>query len=151
MVLEILSVLVLAGTGLVAGVFFAVAISVMPALIDMPPDSYVFTHKLLGRRYDRIMPFIVGGTALVNAVLAVLADDAVRRALFVVGAVCMVGVAVVSQTRNVPINSRVKALEPGGIPADWQDPRWSWRNWHLVRMAFAMAGGLAVAVAVVLA
>ncbi|TWP50402.1 DUF1772 domain-containing protein [Lentzea tibetensis] len=147
--LELLSVLALAGSGLVAGVLFAVAISVMPALLAMPPDRYVFTHKLLGRHYDRVMPFIVAGSTLIDVFLAVQAEQPERRALFVVAAVFMAGVAAVSQTKNVPINNRVKALEPDGIPAGWQDPRIAWRNWNLVRMAFAMAGCLATGAAVV--
>lgn len=148
--LELLSVLVLAGTGVVAGVLFAVAISVMPALLAMPPDRYVVTHKLLGRHYDRVMPFIVAGSTLADVFLAVQAEQSGQRFLFVTAAVCMAGVAAVSQTRNVPINNRVKALEPDRIPPEWHDPRIAWRNWNLVRMAFAMAGCLATAAAVVL-
>ncbi|MGI5171060.1 anthrone oxygenase family protein [Spirillospora sp. CA-253888] len=146
---ELLSVLVLVGTGVVAGVFFAVAISVMPALIAMPPDRYVFTHKLLGRHYDRVMPLIVLGSGTADAVLAARADGAGRWA-FAAAAACMVGVALVSQTRNVPINNRVKRLAPEEVGPDWDDPRTSWRDWHLVRTAFAFAGCALTAVGVVL-
>ncbi|WP_258053434.1 hypothetical protein [Streptomyces sp. Ru72] len=73
---EALSVLVLLGTGLVAGVLFAVALSVVPALIAMTPERYVDTHKLLGRRYDRIMPFIVTGSTAIDVGFAFRADGA---------------------------------------------------------------------------
>ncbi|MEU7024542.1 DUF1772 domain-containing protein [Streptomyces sp. NPDC046203] len=148
-VVEVLSVLVLLGTGLVAGVLFAVAVSVMPALIAMPPERYVSTHKLLGRHYDRIMPFVVTGSTLIDVAFAIRATGA-ERLLFAVAALCMAGVAVVSQTRNVPINNRVKRTEPGDLGPGWQDPRIQWRDWHLVRTCCAMAGCALSATAVVL-
>jgi uncharacterized membrane protein len=148
--IEVLSVLVLLGTGMVAGVLFAVAISVVPALIAMPADRYVITHKLLGRRYDRIMPFIVVGSTLIDVLFAVRAADAGHRTLFVLAAVMMAGVAVVSQTRNVPINNVVKSQDPDRIGPDWSDPRPTWRAWHLVRTGFAIAGCALTAVALVL-
>jgi len=149
-VVETLSVLVLLGTGLVAGVLFAVAISVMPALIAMTPDRYVDTHKLLGKRYDRIMPFIVSGSVLVDAAFAVRAHDTGPRTLFIAGALAMAGVAVVSQTRNVPINNRVKKTRPQDLGPNWADPRRQWRDWHLLRTCFAIAGCALTAAAVVL-
>nr|WP_239149236.1 DUF1772 domain-containing protein [Streptomyces sp. SID12501] len=145
-----MSVLVLLGTGLVAGVLFAVAVSVMPALIAMPPDRYVDTHKLLGRRYDRIMPFIVSGSVVIDAAFAVGAAETGPRVLFIAGALAMAGVAVVSQTRNVPINNRVKKTRPEDLGPDWEDPRIQWRDWHLLRTCFAITGCSLTAAAVVL-
>ncbi|TJZ52132.1 DUF1772 domain-containing protein [Streptomyces piniterrae] len=147
---ETLSVLVLLGTGLVAGVLFAVAISVMPALIAMTPDRYVDTHKLLGKRYDRIMPFIVSGSVVIDAAFAVRAEETGPRALFIAAALAMTGVAVVSQTRNVPINNRVKKTRPEDLGPGWEDPRVQWRDWHLLRTCFAVAGCALTAAAVVL-
>ncbi|MGX2993088.1 anthrone oxygenase family protein [Streptomyces sp. JNUCC 64] len=147
---ETLSVLVLLGTGLVAGVLFAVAVSVMPALIAMPPDRYVDTHKLLGKRYDRVMPFIVSSSVVIDAAFAVSADETGPRVLFTAGALAMAGVAVVSQTRNVPINNRVKKTRPEDLGPDWEDPRVQWRDWHLLRTCFAITGCSLTAAAVVL-
>nr|WP_043269950.1 DUF1772 domain-containing protein [Streptomyces sp. CT34] len=143
-----LRVLALVGTGIVAGVLFAVAISVMPALIAMTPDRYVVTHKLLGRRYDRIMPFIVSGSALIDLVSSVRSSGT-PRVVFAAAAVCLVGVAVVSQSKNVPINRRVKQTDPKDLGPDWQDPRIQWRNWHLMRTCFAVIGCILTAIAVV--
>ncbi len=147
---EVFGVLALLGTGLVAGVLFAVAISVVPALIAMPPARYVVTHKELGRRYDRIMPFIVAGSTIINSVFASQAGDARHRTLFLAAAMCMAAVAVVSQTGNVPINKRVKSLAPEDIGPDWDDPRRRWRAWHLLRTCCAIAGCALTATAVVL-
>ena len=50
------------------------------------------------------------------------------------------GVALVSQLGNVPINRRVRSLpEEGALPADWADPRAAWRRLHLLRTTFALA------------
>ncbi|WP_338484707.1 DUF1772 domain-containing protein [Streptomyces sp. SCSIO 75703] len=147
-VVEALSVLVLTGTGLVAGVLFAVAVSVMPALTAMTPERYVSTHILLGRRYDRIMPFVVTGSTAVDAGLAVRVSGG-PRLLFVAAALCMAGVAVVSQTRNVPINRTVKRTRPEDLGPGWRDPRPAWRDWHLVRTCLAIAGCVLTAAAVV--
>ncbi|WP_460071170.1 anthrone oxygenase family protein [Streptomyces sp. YKOK-I1] len=146
---EALSVLVLLGTGLVAGVLFAVALSVMPALIAMTPERYVDTHRLLGRRYDRIMPFIVTGSVAIDVGFAVRATGT-DRLLFAAAALCMAGVAVVSQTRNVPMNRVVKRTRPQDLGPDWRDPRPAWRDWHLVRTCCAVAGCALTAAAVVL-
>lgn len=134
---QVLVVVVLLGNGLVAGVLFAVALSVMPALIALPADRYVQTHKLLGRYYDRVMPFIVASAVIGDVVLA-LRGAPPSRIGFAMAAVLLVGVMVVSQTRNVPINNRVKRLDPAAMPVDWDDPRLAWRNWNLLRTAFAV-------------
>lgn len=144
---QVLVVVVLLGNGLVAGVLFAVALSVMPALIALPADRYVQTHKLLGRYYDRVMPFIVLSAVVGDIVLA-LRSAPPGRTGFAVAAALLVGVMVVSQTRNVPINNRVKRLDPAAMPADWDDPRLAWRNWNLLRTAFAVLALVANATAV---
>jgi uncharacterized membrane protein len=132
-----LGVAVLLGSGITACVLFSVALSITPALIAMTPDRYVETHKLLGRNWDPTMPLIVLSSTLIDVVLAVLAPTRSTRALFIIAAILLFGVAVVSHLRNVPINRRVKALEPGAIPPHWEDPRLRWRNWNLLRTAFA--------------
>ncbi|WP_256334933.1 DUF1772 domain-containing protein [Lentzea albidocapillata] len=146
---EALSVFALVGTGVVAGVMFAVAISVVPALLRMTPEVYVQTHKLLGRHYDRVMPFVVVGSAVAELLLVLDSGTTWRRAWFIAGAVLMLGVAVVSQTGNVPINRRVKALPAGDVPDDWDDPRGAWRHWHRLRTGFALCALAVTATGVV--
>jgi hypothetical protein len=108
-----LSVLLLFCSGLTAGVLFAVALSVVPAFLAMPADRYVQAHKLIGRYFDRVMPPTVGIAALTGIVLALSTADGVARSLFLLGAALHLGVSVVSQFGNVPINRRVKALPAG--------------------------------------
>jgi uncharacterized membrane protein len=145
-----LSVLLLFCTGLTAGVLFAVALSVVPAFLAMPADSYVQAHKLIGRYFDRVMPPTVVVAALTGTVLAVSTVDSVARWLFVLGAALHVGVSAVSQFGNVPINRRVKALPAGTVPDGWVDPRRRWQAFHALRTAFALTALLVNGCAVVL-
>lgn len=138
MLADVLGVALLLGSGLVAGVLFAVALSTAPALRAMPPDRYIYAHKLLGRNWDPTMPVIVLGSTALAVVLAAVAPSAPGRALFAVAAVLLVGVAVVSHWGNVPINRHLRAIEPDDIPPDWQDPRPVWRRRHHLRTALAV-------------
>lgn len=140
---DALAVLVVTTSGVVAGVLFAVALAVLPALFAMPTDRYVYTHKLVGRHWDPTMPIIVLSSAVLDILLAILGPAGPPRTLFIVGVVLLIGVSVVSHYCNVPINRRVKVVDPDDIPADWRDPRPLWRRWHLLRTALAV---LAVAV-----
>ncbi|MEV0980886.1 MULTISPECIES: DUF1772 domain-containing protein [unclassified Streptomyces] len=145
---EVLAVAALLGSGVTAGVLFAVALSVLPALFAMETGTYVYAHQLLGRNWDPTMPVIVLSSTLVDVVLAVIAGGTART-LFVVAAVLMLGVSGVSHLCNVPINRRVKAItDPSVIPADWQDPRPLWRRFHHLRTALSVLA-LAVTAAAV--
>lgn len=124
-------------SGVVAGVLFAVALSVLPALFTMPIDRYVYAHQLIGRNWDPTMPVIVLGSTALDAVLAFLAPQRIWP-VFAVGAVLLLLVSIVSHYCNVPINRRVKSVDSAAIPADWRDPRPLWRRWHLLRTALAI-------------
>ena len=145
-----LGVLVLLGSGLTAGVLFAVAVSVLPALLAMPTGTYVYAHQLLGRNWDPTMPVIVLTSTAADALLAVWSTGT-ARALAVAAAVLLLGVSAVSHLANVPINRRVKAVsDTRRLPDDWTDPRPLWRRWHLLRTALAVAALAVNAAAVAL-
>ncbi|MET9464228.1 MULTISPECIES: anthrone oxygenase family protein [unclassified Streptomyces] len=135
---EVLGVVALLGSGVTAGVLFAVALSVLPALFAMETGTYVYAHKLLGRNWDPTMPVIVLSSTLVNGVLAVTVSGT-GRPLFAASAVLLLGVSGVSHLCNVPINRRVKAItDPAVIPADWEDPRPLWRKFHYLRTVLSV-------------
>jgi uncharacterized membrane protein len=142
-----LRVAVLVGSGVTAGVLFAVALSVLPGLSAMPPDRYVYAHRLLGRNWDPTMPLIVLASAAGAVALAVMSAGAPAR-LFAASAGLLVGVSVVSHFCNVPINRQVKRLDPDRLPADWRDPRPLWRRWHTLRTVLATLALLVNAIAV---
>lgn len=148
---KVLGVALLLGAGTAAGVLFSVALSVVPAFRALPAASYVELHKLVGRRYDQVMPPTVLTCAVIDAVLAARIDAQPSRTLFALAAVLTVGVAAVSQLGNVPINRRVKRLPAGPVPTGWADPRDLWRRWHLLRTYLAVSGLVASACALLLA
>ncbi|WP_006602391.1 anthrone oxygenase family protein [Streptomyces auratus] len=137
-------------SGLVAGVLFAVALSVLPALDAMPPDRYVHAHQLLGRHWDPTMPVVVLGSFAADTALAATPAGGRGWPVFAAAAVLLLLVSVVSHFGNVPINRRVKGIDPEAIPPDWRDPRPLWRRWHLARTVLAVvaaalnAAGLAL-------
>ncbi|GLY75503.1 DUF1772 domain-containing protein [Actinoallomurus iriomotensis] len=135
---RVLTIVALIGSGTTTGVLFGVAVSVVPALLVMAPDNFVYTHQLLGRNWDPVMPAIVLGSTAADVVLAVLADGTGQSTLYGAAAVLLFGVSVVSHLCNVPINRQIKAWRSGALPDDWQDPRPRWRNWHLLRTALAI-------------
>jgi uncharacterized membrane protein len=143
----VLGVALLLGAGTAAGVLFSVALSVVPAFLAMPADRYVEAHKLIGRRFDHIMPPTVLACVALDVIFAVRVAGAPARPLFLLAALLSVGVAVVSQFGNVPINRQVKALPAGQVPAGWDDPRRRWRAYHLIRTVFAVGGLVASAFA----
>jgi uncharacterized membrane protein len=147
---QVIAVVSLTATGIVSGVFFAIAVSVLPTLFAMPPGQYVAAHRLLGRGYHPVMPLLVSGGLLADITLAVVAKADPARSLAIAGAVSLVGVQLVSQFGNVPINKVVHGTDPDSIPADWADPRPAWRSWHLLRTGFAVAAMTITAAAVVL-
>lgn len=148
-VVGVLAAAVAVTSGVVAGVLFAVALSVLPALRAMPTDRYIYTHKLIGRHWDPTMPVIVLGSTAVEVVLVFTAPDDAAP-LFAVGAVLLLVVSVVSHYCNVPINRRVKSVDPEAVPENWTDPRPLWRRWHLLRTVVAVVAATVNAAALAL-
>jgi hypothetical protein len=83
------------------------------------------------------MPIVVTVALLADVAGAIVAEGA-TRGLLAVAALMLVGVQVVSQFGNVPINKVVGRMRPAALGPDWSDPRPVWRSWHLLRTTFAM-------------
>lgn len=146
----VLATVAVVGSGIVAGVFFAVAVSVMPTLMTVPTNIYIDMHRNLGKGYHPVMPLVVSAALVAELGLVVLAPDVTTRVLFVGSVVCTVGVQVVSQFGNVPINKRVQAVDARALPVGWADPRRLWRDWHHLRTVFALVALVLNATAVAL-
>ncbi|MGH8907114.1 MAG: anthrone oxygenase family protein [Egibacteraceae bacterium] len=147
--MQILSVVELLGSGIVAGVLFSITLAILPTLLTLPADRYTQVHQLINRNLDRAMPLIVPASAAIGLVLAFIAPTAGARTLFAVATALLIGVGLVSSTLNVPINRWLARLDPNALPAEWQDPRPRWRKWHYVRYTFATLALIANAAAVV--
>ncbi|MEU8530276.1 MULTISPECIES: DUF1772 domain-containing protein [Streptomyces] len=144
---EVLSGVVLIGTGTVTGIFVAVLVSVGPAMSAMGRAEYLRAHALLGRGYHPLMPVLVNVVTLSGFALGWLSESP-GRVLFPVASVLLLGVQAVSHLGNVPINRSLSGLAADG---PWQDPRPLWRAWHRLRTALAALALTAVTVAVLAA
>lgn len=141
---EVLTGVVLTGTGTVTGIFVAVLVSVAPAMSAMGRADYLQAHALLGKGYHPLMPILVNVVTLSGFALGFLAE-APGQVLFPVASVLLIGVQAVSHLGNVPINRSLSRLAADG---PWQDPRPLWRAWHRLRTALAALALLVDTVAV---
>ncbi|MEV4875834.1 DUF1772 domain-containing protein [Streptomyces cyaneofuscatus] len=144
---KVLSAIVLTGTGIVTGIFVAVAVSVGPAMSAMERGTYLRTHALLGKGYHPLMPILVNVVTLSGFALAWLAGSP-GKVLFPLASVLLIGVQAVSHLGNVPINRSLSGLAADG---PWEDPRPLWRAWHRLRTALAALALAADTVAVLAA
>lgn len=150
MPVHLLSVLVLLACGLIAGVFFDVALAMLPAFMVMTPGRFVYTNNTIGKGYHPTMPIVCVTTVATGLALAFLVTGP-HRFLFLGGAVLVAGTMVVSEFGNMRINRILLKVDPDALPADWHDPRPEWRAFHLLRTALAVAAVVVDATAVALA
>jgi uncharacterized membrane protein len=137
MVVEVLSVAAILLSGLIAGVFFDVAIALVPAFFRMPRGRFVYVNNLLVKGYHPTMPILCSSAVLVNLSLVLLAP-APYRYLFLGATLLIVGTMFVSEFGNMRINRRLLTTDPDRIPVGWPDPRRRWRDFHLVRTLLAV-------------
>ena len=148
-VVRVLLPFALMGNGLAAGGLMIAVLGGAPLLLSLPTERYVPTHQFMVTRFDPFMPACMLTALLCDVVLAIVAPTARASALFTVSALLLVGAIVVSLTKNVPINRWIATVDPGSLPANWEqlDPRVRWSNWNRVRTALVVCS-LAVLVVV---
>lgn len=138
----VITAVTVVGSGLLAGVYTAFTVMVVPALRRRPAAEAAAVMVEVNRVAER-GPFLVlfGGVAVAASALGV---SAVGRGSVAEGAVALAALAgtVVTVAANVPLNRR---LERGGAEA-WHGYQRSWTRWNTVR---AIASGAAVVIAAV--
>jgi uncharacterized membrane protein len=152
---DVLILFALAANAVAVGVFAGTILGGVPLLLALPPERYVHAHGFLATRYDPFMPVTLAGTAVLYLVIAILVTGVPATALFLLAALLVISVMVVSVTRTVPINRWVVGLDPDNMPDDWadRDPRQTWQTWNAVRSSLAAAAlvvGLVAAMTAVL-
>jgi uncharacterized membrane protein len=117
-------------SGLLAGLFFAYAVSVMPALRQVDDDTFVTVmNRINVVIVNPVFLTVFLGAPVVCAVLLVWE----RGAWAVAAAVLAVVTLVVTFAFNIPLNN---ALADGGARAAFEDP---WVRWHVVRTVTSIA------------
>jgi hypothetical protein len=138
-VLNYLAPLLLLFNGLAAGVLFGTQLGGFPYLASLPTDRYVHAHAFFGQRYDPAMPVCLIGTVICAVVLALSAPDTVARALFGLAALLAAATALISVTKNAPVNRWMRTIDPDNLPADFRDPRREWGAWNRRRSLLTIA------------
>lgn len=137
--------------GLLAGVLFAVEMAIVPTIQALAPEPWINVHILLDRRFDPMMPRINKVALAISAVLIVFTPGIGAKLAFGVAAVCIVGVAYVSEAYNVRMNKKIAAWDLADLPQDWGALRARWASANRVRTLIALAGFVATIAAVALA
>jgi uncharacterized membrane protein len=135
-VLTLLSSLTVLVTGVTAGGLAFMARGVTPATPTLRPGTFTELHSALYRFADPLMPALVCASTLacagLGAALAARADGA-ATALAAVATAALIGVIVITETVNKPINKRVDTWSPAAPPPDWGAVRDRWNTFHLRR------------------
>ncbi len=134
-------------TGLVAGLFFAFSVAVMPALAKIPHPAGIRAMQAINVVIVRPVFLVVFlGAAVLTAVLAVLDPSPGNLG----AAVCYLGgVIAVTAAVNVPMNNaldRVAAESPEG-ERGWAHYLSRWTAWNHVRTVTSTGATLALVLA----
>lgn len=134
--LDVVAVATVVGAGLVAGLFVAFSVSVMPALARLPaPRAAVVMQHVNRAILNPVFGLLFGGTAVL-AVVVVATTGVTGTPLRLAGAlVLLVGCYVVTAVVNVPLNNALDRADPDGpeIVAAWERFANRWTRWNHVR------------------
>jgi hypothetical protein len=124
---------------LLAGAMFGAWLMMRPAGLDA--GTYVSLQQNGIRALNGIMPAL-GALTIVLTVAAAVASgsDRTRVTLLVSAAACLIVAGLVTRFLNQPINAVVITWSALAPPPEWSELRDAWWRWHLVRLAFALAG-----------
>ncbi|WP_433556600.1 DUF1772 domain-containing protein [Pseudonocardia xinjiangensis] len=139
------------GSGLMAGLFFAFSVAVMPALRRLPPAAGAAAMQSVNRAIlNPLFGVVFGGTTVLCVLLAVAAPFSAQHATawIVVGAVLhVVGSFLVTAVWNVPLNIRLDAVDPDAAAGTWSEYLVRWTAWNHVRTVLCTASTTALALA----
>lgn len=142
---EVLTPVAAVGSGVVAGLFLAFSVAVMPALGRLPAAHGAATMQSVNATIrNPVFGLVFGGTTATCLVLAVAAPiagqpGAIWRA---VGALLyLLGALLVTIVRNVPLNEELAAVDPAAPAAVgvWDRYRSRWTAWNHLRTLTAVA------------
>jgi uncharacterized membrane protein len=131
--------------GLVVGTMFGIWQGYN--ILEYSPRTFLETHQGAVRGLNTLLPSMALCALALVLLLAYLSRrrPAAMWLYLAAAAAIMVG-GLVTRFANQPINAQVMTWTPTSLPADWNDVRTQWWNWHLVRLATTfIAEGLLLA------
>jgi uncharacterized membrane protein len=134
------------GCGLMAGLFFAFSVAVMPALRRLPPSDGVAAMQAINRAIlNPLFLFVFVATALVAGALALTTawtwDQGAPGLRLAAGLIYVFGVFVLTAAYHVPRNDALDALDPRAetAAARWTSYLGEWVPWNHVRTGASIA------------
>jgi uncharacterized membrane protein len=138
--LTIMSVWVLAASGIQLGTLWIMKLSILPLLNTLPYSRYVNTCQLIDMHVFH--PIAVWSGVLagsVGVVAAFVTSSGWAAVLFLLGAVGMLGVGLTSEGVNRPIWRQIEKWSPDRVEDEnWSQKRHIWHLAHVVRTYFAI-------------
>jgi uncharacterized membrane protein len=140
-------------TGLVAGVFYAYAVSVNLGLSTQPDASYVATMQAINERIENPLFFasFFGALLLLLATFAVHFPRPRSGRFWLVALACVLYVGggfLLTSFVNVPMNNELAAVDPGAPAHVLSEARdayeGTWNFWNGVRTVFSSMAFLAL-------
>jgi uncharacterized membrane protein len=141
-------------TGLVAGLLFAWAVSVMPGLRGSDDATYISTFREMDAAIVSNVYFViafVGAPLLTVAAVLLHLDDGARLAWIIAALGLSLATIGITRIVHLPLNAQVKASATVGDVAPLRQRFESrWVRWNIVRTATSTAALACLAVALVL-
>lgn len=140
---NILILLALLGSGLMAGVFYVFSVSVMSALARIPSHEGIRAMQSINKTI--INPLFLGsfmGTAIISLILVVMGISGHLQAgtsCFVTGALLyIVGTFILTAAGNVPMNDKLDTVDPTSGDAYWKIYLRNWTRLNHIRTACSL-------------
>jgi uncharacterized membrane protein len=138
---------------LVAGVMWGTWLSLGRTMTQYDAATFLTDGRHMIANLATVMPVLMISTGALSLIVVILLfrDGATPAAWLALAAlVSLVAVTTVTLAVEVPIDNKVKTWTTATLPADWEQIRSRWANFHTLRTFLSLAG-LAAAVAAPLA
>jgi len=152
---QVTTVVALLGCGLMAGLFFAFSISVMPALRLQPgAEAMAAMQRINDVIVNPVFMIVFLGTPLACLAAMLLAfdqDSAARNAALAGGASYLLGGLGVTAALNVPMNNRLAAADAASVAGQerWAAYLRDWTRWNHLRTLASLLATLLLALALI--
>ena len=157
MLLSTVIVIAIALNALVAGLFFAFSVAVLPGLRDLDNRSFVTVFRGINRAIQKpvllAVLFAAPIAAVAAAAIALIQGTELSATMIVVGALLSAATFMFTSSRNVPLNNMLERL-PAKTESDARTARSRfeplWSRWNAVRSLTGTASVVLLSLSLVL-
>ena len=113
------------------------------------PTTFVEVHQGAVRGLNTLLPLMGLAAIVLLVILAVLSRQRPTvLALYAAAALGLIVAGLITRFLNQPINDTVMGWSATTLPADWEQLRNSWWNWHAARLGATIVALLLLIAAV---